>query len=79
MDPTYNQRRELQAQYNSSPRTKAQLEEIHGVGNVWTTEEATAKFRFISFLAPFVVTKDMVTGEETLLAFQHSPRLYWKA
>jgi len=44
---------------------------------VWTTEEATALFEFISFAAPFALVRRRSDGVEGTLEFTHHPRRYF--
>lgn len=47
---------------------------------VWTTEQMTAEFEVLGFMAPFVVVRRRVDGAQGSLKFAHSPRFYfdWK-
>lgn len=44
---------------------------------VMNTEEATDKYEFLSFMAPFAVVKDRATGQKGMLEFIHMPRFYF--
>ena len=46
-------------------------------GNVFTTEEATEKFDFIGFMAPFVTVERKEDGVKGSLTFQDRPRFYF--
>ena len=46
------------------------------VGDVWTTDEATKDFQFLSFCAPFVVVHRRSDGQKGSLRFQDRPRFY---
>ena len=48
-----------------------------GVQDIYTTNEATAKYEFIGFMAPYALVKDRVTGIKGTLEFTHRPRLYF--
>ena len=48
-----------------------------GVQDIYTTNEATAKYEFIGFMAPFALVKDKATGVKGTLEFTHRPRLYF--
>ena len=54
---------------------KALLEAKHG--EVLTTNEATAKYEFHAFLAPFASVTRRSDGVKGLIAFQHRPRFYF--
>ena len=43
----------------------------------WTTEQLTAEFDVIGFLAPFVVVKRKADGVKGSMEFTHSPRWYF--
>ena len=60
-DPTQTIRKLEQRAINANPSPKEQLEEQHGVGNVWTTSELQQEF---------TVLKGSVK-------FQHDPRIYY--
>jgi hypothetical protein len=47
-------------------------------GEVWNTEEVQQDFTVHSFLAPFVFVTRKSDGAEGTLAFQHSPRFYYR-
>ena len=55
--------------------TKEELEKEHK--EVLDTKQATKKYEFISFLAPFVLVKDKQTGAKGTLVFQDFPRYYF--
>ena len=46
--------------------------------DVYTTEEATDKFEFIGFVAPYVSVREKSTGIKGSLQFTDMPRLYFK-
>tara|TARA_R110000787_G_scaffold230139_1_gene337626 strand:- start:287 stop:475 length:189 start_codon:yes stop_codon:yes gene_type:complete len=50
----------------------------HNHPDAMTTDEATALFAFISFLAPFAYVKRKSDGATGTLEFNHSPRLYFQ-
>lgn len=56
---------------------RAELEEKVGKDKVFNTSEAQARFKIHGFLAPYCTAEDRETGEQVVLAFIHSPRLYW--
>lgn len=68
-DPTEGIRRELVHAINSGV--------IPPEGREWTTEELTAEFEVIGFLAPFVAVKNKATGKKGTLLFRHNPRVYF--
>lgn len=71
------QRIKLMKQINADPKTREELEQEHGQGNVWNTEEARDAFDFVGFMAPFVAVVRKSDGKEGMLTFQHAPRFYW--
>lgn len=46
-------------------------------GRIWSTEELTAEFTVIGFLAPFVSVIRNSDGAEGTLMFTHQPRWYF--
>ncbi len=76
-DTTEDVRRVLVEVINSNPEVKEKLEKEYGKGNVFTTEEATEKFDFIGFMAPFTVVKRKEDGVKGTLTFQDRPRFYF--
>ena len=54
---------------------RTQLEKDYG--KIWTTDEATAEFDFIGFLAPAVTVVHKATNKKGCLLFTHSPRFYY--
>lgn len=66
------------ARESSTPENmKAKLEEKYGVGNVFTTNEATDLFEFVGFGAPFVSVVRKSDNARGTLEFSHNPRLYF--
>lgn len=59
------------------PTERQQLEQKHGVGNVWNTDELKATFDVVGFCAPFCVVKRKADGVMGTVEFQHNPRLYY--
>jgi len=57
------------------PETREQLEARFG--EVLTTDEATAKYRFESFLAPFAFVTRKEDNVRGIIRFQHMPRFYF--
>lgn len=54
------------------------LEELQEkYGEVLTTSEATEKYSFDSFLAPFAFVTRKEDGVEGTIQFQHQPRFYF--
>ncbi len=84
IDPTEGIRRVLTEEINSvaaeltQEQLRQSLEAEHGVGNVWDTAELQRDFVVHGFLAPFVSVTRKVDGVKGVLAFAHSPRLYFK-
>lgn len=56
---------------------RARLEEIHGVGNVWDTDELSGVFEVTGFLAPFCVVIRKSDNQKGTVMFQHAPRFYF--
>jgi hypothetical protein len=54
---------------------KTLLEEKHG--EVLTTNEATAKYEFHAFQAPFASVTRRSDGVKGLIQFNHRPRFYF--
>jgi hypothetical protein len=78
VDETEDLRRARMAELAAEAGTRADLEARYG--RVWTTDEMTADFEAIGFLAPYVVVRNRATGEKGTLEFQGRPRFYfsWK-
>jgi len=76
-DNTESIRRELVTIINSNPEAREELEKEHGKDNVWNTDEASEKFEFVGFMAPFVIVERKSDGKKGTLTFQHSPRFYF--
>jgi len=55
---------------------KEELEQIYG--EVLSTSEATQKYEFIAFCAPFARVRHREDKQNGTLEFQHSPRFYFK-
>ena len=55
---------------------KEELEELFG--EVLTTVEATERYEFIAFCAPFVEVRRKSDGKLGTLEFQANPRFYFK-
>jgi hypothetical protein len=68
--------RARQAELNSNPRTRDQLEATYG--QVWDTEELSQDFEVVGFLAPCVVVKRRSDGVIGSLELQHQPRYYFR-
>jgi hypothetical protein len=67
-DPTDDLRRIEQLVVNASPVPD---------GETWTTDELTAAFDVVGFLAPYVVVRRKADGVVGSLLFKHSPRVYF--
>jgi hypothetical protein len=74
-DPTEAIRRNRIAEINAQPGSREALEGQYG--QVWETQELSADFEVIGFMAPFVVVKRKSDGQKGSLEFQHHPRLYF--
>jgi hypothetical protein len=62
---------------NSEETERARLEKIHGVGNVWDTDEISKNFEIIGFMAPFCVVRRRSDDVKGSVEFQHNPRFYF--
>jgi hypothetical protein len=74
-DPTEPIRREMLAEINAEPGSRAALEAKHG--HVWDTDQLREEFEVIGFLAPLVVARRKSDGVKGSLMFQHHPRFYF--
>jgi hypothetical protein len=74
-DPTESIRREMVAEINAEPGSRAALEATHG--QVWDTDQLRNEFEVIGFLAPLVVAQRKSDGVKGSLMFQHHPRFYF--
>lgn len=74
-DPTEQYRRERTAELNSAASLRERLEKLYG--KVWDTEQLSAEFEVIGFMAPFCVVKNKATGKKGSMEFQHYPRYYF--
>lgn len=55
---------------------RAELEAQYG--EVWSTAEATEKFKFIGIPAPQLAVVEVIeTGQKGSIMFQHMPRFYF--
>jgi hypothetical protein len=75
MDPTEDARRDLTRAVNAVQGSREALEARYG--RVWSTEELTADYEVVGFLAPFVSVRRKADGVRGTLMFQHSPRFYF--
>lgn len=46
-------------------------------GQVWNTDELSAEFEVLGFMAPYVVVRRKSDGRKGSLEFQHDPRFYF--
>jgi len=74
-DPTESIRREMLAEINAEPGSRAAVEAKHG--QVWDTDQLRDEFEVIGFLAPLVVVRHKADGVKGSLMFQHNPRYYF--
>ena len=74
-DPTESIRREMIAEINAVPGSRAALESEHG--QVWDTDQLCQDFEALGFMAPLVVVRRRSDGVTGSLFFQHSPRFYF--
>ena len=80
-DKTEGIRRSRLAEVNSSVESndweaeRKRLEERYG--RVWDTDQLSAEFEVLGFMAPFVVVRRKSDGRKGSLEFQHDPRFYF--
>lgn len=74
-DETEAIRREMVAQINAEPGSRAALEAKHG--QVWDTDQLRDEFEVIGFMAPLVGVRRRSDGVKGSLMFQHNPRFYF--
>ena len=74
-DPTESVRREMLAEINAEPGSRAALEAKHG--QVWDTDQVRNEFEVIGFMAPLVGVRRKSDGVKGSLMFQHHPRFYF--
>jgi hypothetical protein len=75
-DPTEAPRRARVAEINVVPGSREELEAQYGY--VWNTDQLTADFEVLGFLAPYCVVRRKADGQRGSLEFQHGPpRLYF--
>ena len=74
-DPTESIRREMVAEINAEPGSRAALEAKHG--QVWDTDQVQQEFEVVGFMAPLVVVRRRSDGVEGVSMFQHNPRFYF--
>jgi len=60
---------------NDQPLTREALEARYG--EVMDTQQATEKYIFIGFAAPYVVVRRRLDNATGTLTFSHDPRFYW--
>jgi hypothetical protein len=75
-DPTEEIRREMVAEINAEPGSRAALEAKHG--QVWDTDQLRDEFEVIGFMAPLVGVRRKSDGVKGSLMFQHNPRFYFE-
>jgi hypothetical protein len=68
-DPTEAIRREQLVDINTNPVPSGE--------RTWTTDELTAEFEVLGFLAPYVIVRRKADGTKGSLMFKHSPRVYF--
>jgi len=74
-DPTESVRRQRQAELVANAGPRADLEARFG--QVWDTDQLTADFEVIGFMAPLVVVRRRSDGQKGSLEFQGRPRFYF--
>lgn len=75
MDETEAYRRQRVVELNSAQAERVALEAKYG--QVWSTDELSAEFVPLQFMAPFIVVRRRSDGKMGSLEFQHSPRFYF--
>jgi len=73
------ERMAITAEINTHPRTREELEECYGKGQVWDTQELRRDFEVQSFLAPYCFVIRKSDGKQGVVGFQHLPRFYFHA
>lgn len=82
-DATENIRREQVTQISQliesddRENERKRLIGVYGADNVWDTQQLSAKFEVLGFMAPYCVVKDKATGKKGGVQFQHAPRFYF--
>jgi len=76
-DRTEGIRRALVTVVNRDPEEREDFEKEYGSNDVFNTEEATEKFEFLNFMAPFVIVRRNKDGVKGILMFQDRPRYYF--
>ena len=71
-DATESIRRQRVDEINFAPGSRESLEAKYG--QVWTTDEMSAEFVPLGFMAPLIVVSRRSDGMKGSLEFQHSPR-----
>ncbi len=74
-DPTEPIRREMLAEINAEPGSRAALEAKHG--QVWDTSELQRDFEALGFMAPLIIVRRRSDSVRGSLMFQHHPRFYF--
>lgn len=74
-DKTENIRRQMVAEINENPGSRAALMAEHG--EVWDTSELTKDFDVRGFAAPFVIVTRKTDDLQGSLRFQGRPRFYF--
>ena len=74
-DPTESLRRAQSAAINATPGSREVLEAQYG--QVWDTDQLTADYDVLGFMAPLVVVRRKSDGQKGSLYFQGSPRFYF--
>jgi hypothetical protein len=74
-DPTEGIRREMVAEINAEPGSRAALEAKHG--QVWDTDQLQHDFETSGFMAPFIIVRRRSDSVRGSLMFQHHPRFYF--
>ena len=65
--------RTIESQDRETERKRLEAE----YGRVWDTDQLSAEFEVIGFMAPYVVVRRKSDGRKGSLEFQHHPRFYF--
>lgn len=75
MDETEDVRRVMVQEINQRPKTKEELQEMHG--EVWGSMDLAQHFEVLQFSAPLVVVRRKSDNKRGSLFFQANPRFYF--
>jgi len=60
---------------NDKDTERQRLEKEYG--QVWDTQELSADFEVIGFMAPYTLVRRKIDGKRGSVQFQHNPRFYF--